>query len=35
MSSVSETMHIDKLDSIVNKYDSKIEMKPVDVKLNT
>ena len=35
MTLVSETMHIDKLDSIVNKYDSKTEMKPVDVKLNT
>ena len=38
MTSVSEYVHIDKLDDIVNKYNntySTIKMKPVDVKSNT
>ena len=39
MTSVSKNMSIDKLDTIVNKYnnryDNTIKMKPVDVKSNT
>ena len=39
MTSVSENVHIDKLDDIVNKYsntyDNTIKMKPVDVKATT
>ena len=39
MTSISNDVHIDKLDDIVNKYDnayhSTIKMKPIDVKSNT
>ena len=39
MISVSKTVHIDKLDAMINKYNdtyhSTIKMKPVDVKSNT
>ena len=39
MTSVSKNVYIDKLDDIINKYNntyqSKIKIKPVDVKLNT
>ena len=39
MTSVSNNVHIDKLDNTVskcnNKYHSTIKMKPVDVKSNT
>ena len=38
MTSVSKNLYIDKLDDIVNKYntyDSTINVKPVDVKSNT
>ena len=39
MVSISKNVYIDKLDDIVNKYNSAyhstIKMKPVDVKLNT
>ena len=39
MTSVSKNVYIDKLDDIVNKYNntyqSRINMKPVDVKSNT
>ena len=39
MTSISKNVYTDKLDGIVNKYDSTyhstIEMKPVDVKSNT
>ena len=32
MTSVSKNLYIDKLDDVVNKYQSTIKMKPVDVK---
>ena len=39
MNSISKTVHIDKLDNAVNKYNntyhSTIKMKPVDVKSST
>ena len=39
MTSISKTLHVVKLDEIVNKYDNTyhgtIKMKPVDVKSNT
>ena len=36
MTSISKNAYIDTLDDIVNKYNnSKIKMKPVDIKLNT
>ena len=39
MTSVSNNVHIDKLDNIVNKYNNTyyntIKMKPIDVKFNT
>ena len=40
MTSVSKNVHIDKLDNIVNKYNTKyhnntLKMKPIDVKSST
>ena len=39
MTSISQNMYIDKLDDIVNEYNSKyhtaIKMKPIDVKDST
>ena len=39
MTSISKNVYIDKLDDIVHKYNNKkrktIQMKPIDVKVNT